>query len=209
MTLIIATISLASLWQQVISQGPTWIGLLITLLPSLIVAATPFPKVDGFLKGALRVVNVFSLLVHKDSPGTLKLPFVNSDAPVPVKGKSAGGFARLELLVAIGLLGLSCAWFQKQGAAQALDCAKHQVATAVQGAIVGALTGGASNSLTWETELATNSLDDVICTLTAWVSDIGQKAGTSSLSSAQVEGLQRAQSWLKGHGVTSLPTNGT
>lgn len=53
----------------------------ISQLPSIIVALTPYPKVDGFLKKLLQALNVVSLLTHKDSPGTLKPPFVQSQPP--------------------------------------------------------------------------------------------------------------------------------
>jgi hypothetical protein len=53
----------------------------IAALPSIIVAATPYPKVDGALKKLLQVLNIFSVLTHSDSPSTLKAPFTQSAAP--------------------------------------------------------------------------------------------------------------------------------
>lgn len=57
---------------------------LIAALPSLIVAATPLPKVSAALKVVSKILNFFSLLTHKDSPGTLKLPFTQSRPPLNV-----------------------------------------------------------------------------------------------------------------------------
>ena len=69
------------------ASWPTWLGIAVAALPSLITALTPYPKVEGFLKQLLQILNLFSILVHKDSPSTLKLPLTFSRPPAgqPVK----------------------------------------------------------------------------------------------------------------------------
>jgi hypothetical protein len=88
----------------------------ISQLPSIIVALTPYPKVDGFLKNCLKLLNVVSLLTHKDSPGTLKPPFVQSQPPVAIPPIPLGvatqsaprtaGFVSLMWLAVLCLLSL-------------------------------------------------------------------------------------------------------
>jgi len=50
--------------------------MLVTAIPSLVVALTPYPKAKGFLRALSYVAQFLSFLTHRDSPGTLKLPFV-------------------------------------------------------------------------------------------------------------------------------------
>src|SRR5579859_3972298 len=81
----------------------------IATLPSVIVALTPYPQVQTFV---VRVLNALSILAHKDSPGTLKLPLTMSRPPEVVGGalpavrggKSAGRFTLEGLLAIFGLV---------------------------------------------------------------------------------------------------------
>jgi hypothetical protein len=73
--------TLNNIWQTFLHNGPNWLQICLVILPSMITAFTNYPRVDGFLKGFLRFVNIFSVLAHKDSPSTLKAPIVNSDPP--------------------------------------------------------------------------------------------------------------------------------
>ena len=58
---------------------------LITALPSIIVAATPYPRFSAALKKLSWFLNLFSVLAHKDSPDqTLKAPFTQSKPPLVV-----------------------------------------------------------------------------------------------------------------------------
>ncbi len=61
--------------------------LLLFLLPSLITALTPYPKAGGVVKVLSFVLNLGSVLVHKDSPGTLKAPLVQSQDPETMQGR--------------------------------------------------------------------------------------------------------------------------
>ncbi len=61
--------------------------LLLFLLPSLITALTPYPKAGGVVKVLSFVLNLGSVLTHKDSPGTLKAPLVQSQDPETAQGK--------------------------------------------------------------------------------------------------------------------------
>ena len=66
------------------TYGPGLLAALVTILPSVIVALTNYPTVQGVLKTILQVLNFFSGLAHKDSPGTLKLPFTQSKPPAVI-----------------------------------------------------------------------------------------------------------------------------
>lgn len=61
---------------------PTAIGIGVPIVSSLIVGLTPYPKVEGVLQKILWVLNLFSVTTHSDSPGTFKLPLMQSSAPV-------------------------------------------------------------------------------------------------------------------------------
>lgn len=63
------------------------LALAVTQLPSIIVALTPYPKEQGLAKKVLQVLNLLSFLVHKDSPGTLKFPFLQSPPPGVIGSK--------------------------------------------------------------------------------------------------------------------------
>jgi len=67
--------------QWLLQNWGTILGIVVAVLPSLIVALTPYPKVEGFAKTVLQVLEVFSVLTHKDSPGTLKLPLTLARPP--------------------------------------------------------------------------------------------------------------------------------
>jgi hypothetical protein len=60
---------------------PVAIPVAISILSSLIVGLTPYPKAGGFVKTLSVVANLLSLVVHKDSPATFKLPLMQSPAP--------------------------------------------------------------------------------------------------------------------------------
>lgn len=68
-------------------EAQNWQGqvaLLVTQLPSIIVALSNYPRVDGFLSTLLRILNMFSFLTHADSPHTIKAPFTQSQPPTVV-----------------------------------------------------------------------------------------------------------------------------
>ena len=82
---------------------------LIAALPSLIVALTPYPKEASWAKTLLTILQALSVLQHKDSPGTLKLPFTLCKPPAVVgtalktradtSSKSKAGFIAFGLLL--------------------------------------------------------------------------------------------------------------
>lgn len=55
----------------------------LVTLASLVTAATSYPKAQGAIALVQRVLAALSVLTHKDSPGTLKLPAVASPPPPP------------------------------------------------------------------------------------------------------------------------------
>jgi hypothetical protein len=79
----IAAIDLAAIWQK------TWAVLVIVIavLPSLITALTPYPKIDGPLKTLQKILGFFSILTHPDSYGTLKAPLTPTQPP-PIIGET-------------------------------------------------------------------------------------------------------------------------
>lgn len=65
----------------IINQIAVIIGVAIPVLASLIVATTKYPKVSGPLKTLMTILNAFSVMTHKDSPNTLKMPGTQSQEP--------------------------------------------------------------------------------------------------------------------------------
>lgn len=53
----------------------------LVVLSSLATALSTYPKTQGAAKIIKQLLNVFSVLTHSDSPGTLKAPFVQSAPP--------------------------------------------------------------------------------------------------------------------------------
>jgi hypothetical protein len=67
-------------WFQL--HWPALLAVALVQLPSWIVAATKYPKVDGVLKVLLQILQIFSGLQHSNSPGTLKFPLTLAAPPV-------------------------------------------------------------------------------------------------------------------------------
>lgn len=66
-------------------HGLAQLGWLLAAAPSIAVALTNYPKVASVWNTIAKILNVVSILAHKDSPGTLKPLFVQSKPP-PVVG---------------------------------------------------------------------------------------------------------------------------
>lgn len=88
--------------------------LLVTAIPSLLVALTPYPKAGGFLKALSVFAQLLSILTHRDSPGTLKMPltatFGKTEEPTTARPSSSS----LRALLPLAFLALSisgCATF--------------------------------------------------------------------------------------------------
>lgn len=60
------------------------LALILSQTPSIITALTPYPKAAGAWKTISQILNVFSLLSHRDSPNTLKAPLTQSQPPLVV-----------------------------------------------------------------------------------------------------------------------------
>lgn len=70
---------------QYLIDAKPWLILAAALLPTLITGLTQYPRVDGFLKGLLNVLDALSIVSHSDSPGTFK---VGLSRPPPVVGSA-------------------------------------------------------------------------------------------------------------------------
>jgi hypothetical protein len=97
-------------FEQLHWQGQ--LALALTQLPSIIVALAPYPKAAGLAQTIFKILNLFSFLAHRDSPGTLKLPFKQSKPPTVVgspvsSGAGAKGFVSLLLLPLLAVAALA------------------------------------------------------------------------------------------------------
>lgn len=67
--------------QWILANWQSVLAVALAVLPTLIVGFTNYPKVDGVLTIILKILNAFSVASHSDSPGTFKLPLVQSKPP--------------------------------------------------------------------------------------------------------------------------------
>lgn len=56
-------------------------GVAIALAPSLVTALTRYPRTASIAASVARVLDVLSVLTHRDSPGTMKAPGTRSKQP--------------------------------------------------------------------------------------------------------------------------------
>jgi len=54
----------------------------LMVIPAVITGLTPYPKAKGVVTALRIVMDVLSVVTHKDSPNSLKLPLQRSPAPV-------------------------------------------------------------------------------------------------------------------------------
>lgn len=67
--------------QSVLSAWPIWAPILTVVIASLVTRLTPYPKAGGVVTALRVVLDVLSVLTHKDSPGTFQLPVVQRSQP--------------------------------------------------------------------------------------------------------------------------------
>lgn len=60
---------------------PVAIPIALSIVSTLITGLTNFPKAEGFLKTVLWWLNLLSVVPHSNSPGTFKLPILQSQEP--------------------------------------------------------------------------------------------------------------------------------
>ena len=68
-------------WAWCKANWPWIAGALIIALPGLITALSKYPKAGGVVKALQVLLDWISVLTHKDSPNTVKLPFTKSKPP--------------------------------------------------------------------------------------------------------------------------------
>jgi hypothetical protein len=90
---------LLSLWHCFKLAAP-W--LVIAFVPSVIVGLAQYPRRPGALRVFMRILNFASVLVHSDSRGTFKAPFMMSLPPSgrPPRDATCAALARRTLVVA-------------------------------------------------------------------------------------------------------------
>jgi hypothetical protein len=204
-----ATIDLAGIWQGILTNLPGIITVLLALLPSLINGLTDYPNLATGLGKFQSVLGLLSVVVHKDSPGTFKVPLTHSPppevigssiGPVAIKGPANTGFADLGLIfawavlmgAALVLLG-SCAFTQHVKDA-AVQCSKEELVKLEENGaadVTNILLAGASG---WQAELSSIASkigeDAVGCIVTKLMS--GWTKSGAALSPA----AQRAHQYL-------------
>jgi hypothetical protein len=93
-----------------VAHGPAIAGVLLLALPTVITGLSEYPKAAGVTSFLKVVLNLLSVLTHKDSPGTFKLPLTLSQPPAAdLTELKPRGFARLEVLFVVALLSLGAA----------------------------------------------------------------------------------------------------
>jgi len=69
-------------WKAWFKANWPWIaGILLVALPGLITALAKYPKAKGVVAALQVALDFISILTHKDSPNTVKLPFTSSKPP--------------------------------------------------------------------------------------------------------------------------------
>lgn len=167
-----------------------------SLLPSLITAATQFPKTKGFVPALQKILHVLSWLTHKDESGTLKIPFdPRMKAPADVALR-ASSLLPIVLLPALLVALASCGWVQKHPkVATAINCAATDLAkTAPQllSDAMQALDGGTPDWGALARLEATYGVNAVICVVEALT------GGAPSAQMATMDNRARAKIYRNG-----------
>lgn len=158
----------------------------VTIIPSVIVALTPYPKASKVLKVLSYVLQVLSFLTHKDQPGTMKLPFM-------IKGASKA-LRVVPLLLAATLSVSGCAWLRAHPSAMgALQCAES-IAAEVIYTVAGAFGGGSVDWAAVGRAEEQYGLDAVICAAK-------KLANPEATAAANPKIVQGAQAYLAAKGV--------
>ena len=72
---------LASVWAWLKVNWPAIVTTAVFVIPALITALSKFPQTAGVVKVLQAILGFLSFLTHKDSEGTLKLPFTTAKPP--------------------------------------------------------------------------------------------------------------------------------
>lgn len=127
----------------------------VAALPSLITALTAYPRAAGVVKVLRTLLDLASVLTHKDSAGTLKLPLTKSaqpasmvPPPLPSAPGSSSGHASTSVMIAIVAgavsIGLACLLSGCAGGPVFGSCLKNVAAPDAE-AVVTAVVEIASN----------------------------------------------------------------
>lgn len=198
---------LKSVWAFEVIHWEGQLALALSQLPAVIVACTNYPTVDGFLKTLLRLLNLISLLAHKDSYNqTLKLPFTQSrppavlGAPVAVAKSSAAPLVPILLLAAILPNLMACSRLAPLPN-QSVVCSE-QPAQAAAISLVEDVLSSASSS--WANDLETLAaqygLTVVECIVGQLIGDLNSDAGIKTAAVPPIA-IDRGQAWLAAHGA--------
>ena len=77
----VASSSLANVWTWLKANWPAIVTTAVFVIPALITALSKFPQTAGVVKVLQAILGFLSFLTHKDSEGTLKLPFTTTKPP--------------------------------------------------------------------------------------------------------------------------------
>jgi hypothetical protein len=139
--------------------------LVVSLIPSLIVGLTPYPKAAEAVAVLKTILNFLSVLTHSDSPGTFKAPFTMSPpptgmppdatsgpttgaaSPVASMGPPVAAGAALAVLFAMAMIpgcGASAAQWKATGIDEA-KCAAPAIAGALLDGLIDLLDDASAN----------------------------------------------------------------
>lgn len=120
--------------------------LLATLIPSIVVALTNYPKASKFLKVLSGIAQFLSVLTHRDQAGTMKMPFAMSFTAKAPDAKAGPAVA----LAFLTLFSGGCAWLQKHPTASAeLSCAEDAIVKGLPAVIADVAAALSGQSPDW------------------------------------------------------------
>lgn len=187
--------------------------LVVAGIPSIIVGLSSYPKAAGVvtilqtLSNVLKqLLNPLSLLTHKDSPGTFKMPLCMSKAPAnsmygEISKKGPPSTPLIPLLM-LALFSSSCAcWTQEHKndvgcvvVRQIIDCTTNQATATVVPIVLSMVETfiSGSTAVDWgmiEQKLEAFGIRDAGCILASLEDDFLNKAKASQMSAAHAIGL--------------------
>jgi hypothetical protein len=210
----------AALYAFVLAHQAAIVAAVLVVTPSIITGLTPYPKASGVVSGLRLFLNVFSVLTHSDSPGTLKAPLTVSSPPVglAIGYGSSRGFIRwpalaLAVLCIAGFgLGLGCAGVFGPTIASDLKACGAKVTQDVESQVAATLLAG---GVTWEADLITLGAqignDGLICAIQVAIADFQAQhaaeptaapqsnALVASTPDAHTAAIARAKAFLASH----------
>ena len=188
--------TLANLWTLVYSNLAISLPLAITAVSSLLVGLTKYPKAYTLASDVMKVLNLLSLVVHADSPGSLKLPLTQSREPGAGNLPGSGPVALSMLLPFLAIAALTipgCACSNPANKVKfgckveqgLIDCSTAQAGKAISQAatdVEAAITGTSINWVALATVEATYGVGIVACVIQ--MLDAAPASGPAAMSTS-------------------------